>query len=359
MTGGAAPAWSERGPPVARPCLANTVWAVAETNAVTASSGADTPVMGVEEYQVDETNTHRARNREMHAQYQQLRSDLEAAEAAGDARLVTHLKFKVESLKNDFVAANWGLAMDGARPFLRVASYHDTQDHEASALEGLWKAFVSWDPEQGTFGNFSRRFITGQTRRSVNSMENGQLKYTAWTQKPAVDAARRELLTELGRTPTYEQIAARAKVSVETVRIVCAPAPVSLSTPLGEDGGETLGDRVADLAVDGRSAEREDLAEEAVLAAAKDMHALDLFVLAMRKGITGRPELSVVETADRLGVGRGLVNNGYDRAMVALGAPSRHERKRAKQAAEAAAQEPAKAADTVEVLEPVEALLEV
>ena len=144
------------------------------------------------------------------------------------------------------------------------------------------------------------------------------MSYNAWSQKPAVDRARRELLAELGKVPTYAQVAARAGVTVETVRIVSAPAPVSLSTPVGDEGGATLGDRVAALTADDYAGADAERAEAAIIAAADDLRVLDLFAVLLRQGVTGRPELSVVETADRLGVGRGLVNIGYKRAKAAI-----------------------------------------
>ena len=277
----------------------------------------------------------------LRTQFLECNAALADARRAGDEDAVAAVLARRQELGNEFVTANERLAYAAAWEFTRVASGPDRQDHEQAALLGLWEAFVGtdpaavdavdvddagtvaatsgWSPEKGTFGTYSRTFITGQTRRSVRRNEAGfaHMSYNAWSQKPAVDRARRELLAELGKVPTYAQVAARAGVTVETVRIVSAPAPVSLSTPVGDEGGATLGDRVAALTDDDAGADAE-RAEAAIIAAADDLRVLDLFAVLLRQGVTGRPELSVVETADRLGVGRGLVNIGYKRAKAAI-----------------------------------------
>ena len=58
----------------------------------------------------------------------------------------------------------------------------------------------------------------------------------------------RQLLQELGREPTTEEVAARADLPVERVSEIMkmAQEPVSLETPIGEEDDSNLGDFVAD-----------------------------------------------------------------------------------------------------------------
>ena len=319
-----------------------TVLLMAEPNPVTASRGTDTPNLGVEQEADDQPMSIHAMNTMLRKQWLECTAELSAARADGDEEAIEAALARRAKLGNDFVAANQKLAYSAAREFTRVAVGPDRQDHEQSALLGLWEAFAGtdagavdevtltdegavasvsgWSPEKGTFGNWSRTFITGQTRRSVKKNEAGfaHMSYTAWSQKPAVDRARRELIAELGKAPSHEQVAERAGVTAETVRIVSSPAPVSLSTPLGDEGGSTLGDRVADLVADEGADGDATFAEATILKAAPHMKAMDLFTVLLRQGVTGRPELSVVETADRLGVGRGSVNIGFKRANAKI-----------------------------------------
>jgi RNA polymerase primary sigma factor len=61
----------------------------------------------------------------------------------------------------------------------------------------------------------------------------------------------RQLVGELGREPTSEEIAKRMEISVERVRMAkrIAQQPISLETPIGEDDGSHLGDLIEDKAV--------------------------------------------------------------------------------------------------------------
>ena len=58
----------------------------------------------------------------------------------------------------------------------------------------------------------------------------------------------RQLVQELGREPTTEEIAQRLEVAVEKVRSTkkVAQQPVSLGTPIGKDGESALGDLIED-----------------------------------------------------------------------------------------------------------------
>jgi len=60
----------------------------------------------------------------------------------------------------------------------------------------------------------------------------------------------RELVNELGREPTAEEIAQRLEVPVEKVRSTkkVAQQPMSLGTPVGKDGESALGDLIEDKA---------------------------------------------------------------------------------------------------------------
>ena len=61
----------------------------------------------------------------------------------------------------------------------------------------------------------------------------------------------RDLQQELGREPNVQEIAGRLELPPERVREIMQASrqPVSLETPLGEDGGGTLGDLIADHGV--------------------------------------------------------------------------------------------------------------
>ncbi len=58
----------------------------------------------------------------------------------------------------------------------------------------------------------------------------------------------RQLVQEFGREPTHQEIGAKMSMPVEKVRAILriAKEPISLETPLGEDGDSSLGDLIED-----------------------------------------------------------------------------------------------------------------
>ncbi len=69
--------------------------------------------------------------------------------------------------------------------------------------------------------------------------------------------ASRELVDELGREPTLEEIGCRMEVPVDKIRWIqqSARGTISLDTPVGEDDGHCLGDMVEDRTVEGPEAQ--------------------------------------------------------------------------------------------------------
>ena len=282
------------------------------------------------------------RNQRMRAQRLELTLEIAAALASGDTERAARLRERRGWLDDDFVRANYGLAVAAARPMLRAASAEDSRDHEAEAVLGLWEAYVGtdsrrvddveqtedgvvrfaagWDGARATFGTHSRAYAKGRVTRSVARIE-AQVSYTAWSQKPAVEAAAARLQERLGRTPTAEQVAEESGVTAETVTVLRTPRPTSLDAPAGgESDAPTLLDTLQVRTLGDAGDDVSERVESALCSAARDgsVRALDLYSLVLRDGLAGRAPLSGVETGDVLGIGRGQVNTGTKRAMSAL-----------------------------------------
>lgn len=281
------------------------------------------------------------RNRELRRQFLECNLRIQQAQAAGDHEAETVARRERDRIGDEFVKANHGLAVKGARPML-IGKPEDRADHVQSALLGMWEALVGtkpdqvddvvvdengtlraasgWDPSQGTFGNYSGTFIRGAARRSVRRTEVAYMgmSYNAWSDRPKIERARAELVTETGRAPSVKEIAARAGVTEETVHTVLTAAPVSLDKPVGEDGDTTLGDLVADQIAE-LGADDIELLRDHLVDRAQHMGVLDMMVFLLHTGaVIGRPSRSMVQTADKLGIGRGAVQLAYKRAVAAL-----------------------------------------
>lgn len=239
-------------------------------------------------------------------------------------------------LSQEFVAKNTRLAVSIAGPMLSK-DRSLSGEHQQAALLGLWEAFVGtnpdtidgvvvepdgalrpvagWDPAKGTFATWASRFISGRTRRSVSAAEGAftGMSYNTWGQRPKVEQARADLARDLGRVPSIAEIAARAGVTEDTVRACTKAPPASLDAGLG-DGPATLGDMIADThSAPSPVDQAADSAEVELARRAQGIGCVDLIATLLRRGVV-TPTRSVVQTADRLGIGRGSVAPAVTRA---------------------------------------------
>jgi hypothetical protein len=267
---------------------------------------------------------------------------IQQAQAAGDARGERRARADRELIADAFVAKNDRLAQLAASPWM-IKDRELSAEHLQSARLGLWEAFVGtaqtadgvlvaedgtlhptggWDPAKGTFSTWAGSHINGRTKRSVHSSEPGftGMKYNTWGKKPMVAAARAELTRELGRTPSLAQIAERAGVTEDTVRTCTRSAPASLDALVSGDSATTLGDLVAESEVAPAGDEHAvaEIAEHELVRRAADIAGPDLMVLLLRTGLLNGTPRSVVQTADKLGIGRGSVGPAVLRAEKVL-----------------------------------------
>lgn len=303
----------------------------------TPDTGEDVP----DELEGPTNEQRRSTNAQLRVRFLKCNAAIKAAQLAQDTDAEAAARRERERVGEEFVRANPGLAMAAARPMLGAAG-GDRGDHVQAAMLGMWEAFVGtdpdkvddvevdddgqvrpvagWDPSRGTFGNYSRVFISGRTRRSVRSSEGAYtgMSYNAWGARPKVLKARAELLAETGKMPSAKQIAARAELTEATVATVLTAGPVSLDKPVGEEGGSTLGDLVAQKEATAGSDELARL-EALLVDRAEDLGPLDLFVFLLHTGaLLDRPPRSLVQTGDTLGIGRGAVQLAYKRALATL-----------------------------------------
>ena len=117
----------------------------------------------------------------------------------------------------------------------------------------------------------------------------------------------RELVQELGREPTAEEIARRLEVDVETVRMTrkVAQQPVSLETPIGRDGESGFGDLIEDKAYASPSeaAIHRNL-KERVAAMLKSLTAREEAIIRMRFGLDNDSECTLEEVGRTFDVTR-------------------------------------------------------
>lgn len=120
--------------------------------------------------------------------------------------------------------------------------------------------------------------------------------------------AERELAVTLGRQPTVQEVA--EELGIDAGRIIdarrAARLPVSLETPLGDDGDLTRGDLLGDESAGeapSKSSEASDLSER-LQSALDELHPRERQVLRLRFGLDRGHERTLGEVGEVLGISR-------------------------------------------------------
>lgn len=142
-------------------------------------------------------------------------------------------------------------------------------------------------------------------------------------------AVQRNLLQELGREPTIEEIA--ADLELEPARVSelrrIAQEPVSLETPLGEEDDSTLGDFVPDPDAEApvqRASFR--LLQELLSVVLEDLNERERQVLVMRFGLADGRIHTLEEVGRHFNVTRERIRQLENKAVAKLRQPSRKNR---------------------------------
>jgi RNA polymerase primary sigma factor len=141
----------------------------------------------------------------------------------------------------------------------------------------------------------------------------------------------RQMLQEMGREPTPDELAVRMEMPEDKVRKVLkiAKEPISMETPIGDDEDSHLGDFIEDVSVDSPidSATGESLKEttHAVLAGLTPREAK---VLRMRFGIDMNTDHTLEEVGKQFDVTRERIRQIEAKALRKLRHPSRSEQLR-------------------------------
>jgi RNA polymerase primary sigma factor len=136
----------------------------------------------------------------------------------------------------------------------------------------------------------------------------------------------RQLLQDLGREPTPEELAAELDMTPQKLTEVQKHArePISLHTPLGEDGDSELGDLIEDTqAIQPAEAASSTLLQEQLHAVLGTLPEREADVVSMRFGLTGGQPKTLDEIGKAYGVTRERIRQIESKAMSKLRNPSR------------------------------------
>jgi RNA polymerase primary sigma factor len=138
--------------------------------------------------------------------------------------------------------------------------------------------------------------------------------------------ARRQMLQDLGREPTPEELAAELDMTPEKVIEVqkYGREPISLHTPLGEDGDSEFGDLIEDSeAIQPGEAVSFTLLQEQLHSVLDTLSEREAGVVSMRFGVTDGQPKTLDEIGKVYGVTRERIRQIESKAMSKLRHPSR------------------------------------
>jgi RNA polymerase primary sigma factor len=141
----------------------------------------------------------------------------------------------------------------------------------------------------------------------------------------------RQMLQELGREPTVEEIAAKVEMTPDKVREIqrISQEPVSLETPVGEEDDSLLGDFVEDpnTIAPSRDAERKLLLED-LNEALQELNEREQAVVRLRFGLEDGQIRTLEEVGKEFGVTRERIRQIESKTLAKLRHPTRSQRLR-------------------------------
>ncbi len=266
--------------------------------------------------------------RELQKQIQNAQNDvgLDSPNLRKIIRSITIGKKISNQAKKELVAANLRLVVSIAKKYF----YHDLPflDLIQEGNMGLMKAVDKFEYRRGfKFGTYATWWIRQAIQRAIaDQARTIRIPVHMIEIINKLNRVSRKFVQEIGREPTSEEIAKKMNMTVSKVRkiIKIAQQPISLETPIGEEGDSHLSDFIEDkVMLSPLDAVIHIALQEKIEEALKRLTEREAKILKMRFGLGGGIEHTLEEVGQQFKVTRERIRQIEAKALRKLKHSSR------------------------------------